>query len=76
MYVLVTLLHLVVANHSVQSKTKSHRVQTTTVEKADAGTLDRCLGSSVFPCTQNSSRLNVGYVPIYNNREFVPAGQA
>ena len=28
---------------------KLDRVQSTTVEKVDAGTLDRCQGSSVFP---------------------------
>ena len=26
-----------------------------------------------FPCTQSSSRLNVGHVPIYNNGKFAPA---
>ena len=46
-------------------QTKSHRVRTTTVEKADAGTPDRCLGSVVFfPWTRSSNHLNVGYVLI------------
>ena len=40
-------LHLVTADRSVQCQT--NEVQTTTFEKADAGTLDRCLGSVVFP---------------------------
>ena len=39
----------VVADRSVQCQTKSDGVQTTTVEKVDAGTLDRCQGSLVFP---------------------------
>ena len=42
-------LHLVAADHSVQYQTKLDGVWTTTVEKADAGTLDRGLGSAVFP---------------------------
>ena len=42
-------MHLVVADHSVQCETKSHGVQATAVEKANAGTLEWCLGSSVFP---------------------------
>ena len=42
-------LHLVTADRSVQCQAKFGGVRTTTVEKADAGTLDRCLGSTVFP---------------------------
>ena len=38
-----------VADRSVQCQTKSDGVWTTTVEKADAGTLDQCQGSLVFP---------------------------
>ena len=33
----------------MQCQAKLGEVRTTTVEKADAGTLDRCLGSAVFP---------------------------
>ena len=42
-------LQLVAANCFVQCQTKSDGVWTTTVEKANAGALDRCVGSAVFP---------------------------
>ena len=61
-------MHFVVADYSVQCETKSHGVQATTVEKANAGTLEWCLGSSIlYPCTW-SSRL------CSSIREFTPAG--
>ena len=62
-----------VANHSVQCQTKSHRVGTTTIERP---ILEHWIGVQTawyFPCTQTSSHLNLGYVPVYSNGEFDPA---
>ena len=47
--------------------------ETTTVEKADAGTLGRHLGSLGFPVREGSSHLNVGHIPVYSNVKFAPA---
>ena len=43
----------------------------TTVEKDDAGTLGRRLGSLGFSCTR---RQHLGYVSVYSNGKFTPAG--
>ena len=62
-------LHLVVANRSVQCQTKkSDTVRTTTVEKADAGTLDWCLDSAMSPLgtKQQSSEHRLRSNIIYN----------
>ena len=42
-------VHLTAPQHCQKT---SHRIQTTIVEKADAGTLGRRLGSLGFPCTR------------------------
>ena len=58
-------LQLVTGNHSVQCQMKLDRVRTTTVENADAETLDRCLGIVVFPLdTMQQPSECIGYVPV------------
>ena len=66
-------MYLVIADHSVQCQAKSDGVRSTTVEKVDAGTLDRCQGSSVFPLHVKQQPSEPGHVPIYNNGKFAPA---
>ena len=48
-----------------------HKVQTITVEKADAGTLDQCLGSLVISL-YTKQQLSI-YIPAYSSGEFTPA---
>ena len=62
-----------VADRSGLCPRKSHGVRTNTVEKADAGTLDRCLGNWDFPCTGSGSCLKACYIPVYTNGKFTPA---
>ena len=52
---------------------KSHGVEITTVEEADAETLGRHLGSLGSPVHEDSSHLNVGHIPVYSNGKFTPA---
>ena len=64
-------VHLIASR---QYQKKSNGVWTTTVEKANAGTLGQCLGSWDSLVRKGSSHLNVGHVLIHSNGKFAPAG--